>query len=73
MLKRWVDHYRTDRVTCRGAWLPEGEFGAGPMPVATYASFDKTLNAGHELLPLRMITDVTTSAGPPPPRARCAA
>ena len=62
MLTRWVDHYRKDRVTCRGAWLPEGEFGAGPMPVATYASLDKTLNAGLELLPLRMITDVTTSA-----------
>lgn len=62
MLARWVDHYRKDRVTCRGAWLPEGEFGAGPMPVATYASFDKTLNAGLEMVPLRMITDVTTSA-----------
>ena len=62
MLTRWIDHYRADRVTCRGAWLPEGEFGAGPMPVATYASFDKTLNAGLELVPLRMITDVTTSA-----------
>ena len=62
MLTRWVDHYRRDRVTCRGAWLPEGEFGAGPMPVATYASFDKTLNAGLEMVPLRMITDVTTSA-----------
>ncbi|GAB3025515.1 enhanced intracellular survival protein [Nocardioides flavus (ex Wang et al. 2016)] len=59
---RWVKHYRNDRVTVRGAWLPEGEFGAGPMPVATYASLDKTLNAGRELLPLRMITDVTTSA-----------
>lgn len=59
---RWVKHYRADRVTVRGAWLPEGEFGAGPMPVATYASLDKTLNAGRELLPLRMITDVTTSA-----------
>lgn len=58
---RWVKHYRADRVTVRGAWLPEGEFGAGPMPVATYASLDKTLNAGRELLPLRMITDVTTS------------
>ncbi|WP_210439741.1 GNAT family N-acetyltransferase [Nocardioides xinjiangensis] len=61
MVERWVAHYRTDRVIVRGAWLPEGEFGAGPMPVATYASFDKTLNAGRELLPLRMITDVTTS------------
>jgi predicted acetyltransferase len=61
-IERWVKHYRADGVTVRGAWLPEGEFGAGPMPVATYASLDKTLNAGRELLPLRMITDVTTSA-----------
>ena len=59
---RWVGHYRADRVTVRGAWLPAGEFGAGPMPVATYASLDKTLNAGRGLVPLRMITDVTTSA-----------
>lgn len=62
LITRWVNHYRADRVTVRGAWLPAGEFGAGPMPVATYASLDKTLNAGRELLPLRMITDVTTSA-----------
>ena len=61
-VERWVRHYRADDVTVRGAWLPEGELGAGPLPVATYASFDKTLNAGRELLPLRMITDVTTSA-----------
>ena len=61
MITRWVDHYRNDRVNVSGAWLPEGEFGAGPMPVATYASLDKTLNTGHELLPLRMVTDVTTS------------
>ena len=62
LVERWVRHYRTDDVSVSGAWLPEGEFGAGPMPVATYASLDKTLNAGRELLPLRMITDVTTSA-----------
>jgi predicted acetyltransferase len=62
LVDRWVGHYRQDRVTVRGAWLPAGEFGAGPMPVATYASLDKTLNAGRELLPLRMVTDVTTSA-----------
>ncbi len=62
LVTRWMDHYRKDGVIVRGAWLPEGEFGAGSMPVATYASFDKTLNAGLELLPLRMITDVTTSA-----------
>jgi predicted acetyltransferase len=62
MVERWVRHYRSDQVTVRGAWLPAGEFGAGPMPVATYASLDKTLNAGRGLVPLRMITDVTTSA-----------
>ncbi|MBL0746093.1 GNAT family N-acetyltransferase [Nocardioides baculatus] len=62
MVERWVRHYRADEVDVSGAWLPEGEFGAGPWPVATYASLDKTLNAGRELLPLRMITDVTTSA-----------
>lgn len=60
-VRRWIELYRKDGVVCRGAWLPEGEFGAGPLPVATYASFDKTLNAGLELLPLRMVTDVTTS------------
>lgn len=59
--KRWLTHMRADDVVCTGAWLPAGEFGAGPAPVATFASFDKTLNAGHEMLPLRMITDVTTS------------
>jgi predicted acetyltransferase len=62
LVDRWVRHYRTDRVIVRGAWLPDGELGAGPMPVATYASLDKTLNAGRGLVPLRMITDVTTSA-----------
>ena len=62
LIEKWVGHYRTDDVLVTGAWLPAGEFGAGPMPVATYASLDKTLNAGRELVPLRMITDVTTSA-----------
>lgn len=62
LIEKWVTHYRADAVTVRGAWLPEGEFAAGPTPVATFASFDKTLNAGRGLVPLRMITDVTTSA-----------
>ncbi|MBC2932672.1 GNAT family N-acetyltransferase [Nocardioides sp. zg-1228] len=61
LVERGIGHYRTDRVTVRGAWLPDAELGSGPMPVATYASLDKTLNAGRELLPLRMVTDVTTS------------
>lgn len=60
-VRRWTELSRADGAVCRGAWLPEGEIGAGPLPVATYTSFDKTLNAGLELLPLRMITDVTVS------------
>lgn len=59
--KRWLAHVRADGAVCSGAWLPEGEFGAGPVPVATFCYFDKTLNAGLDLVPLRMITDVTTS------------
>ena len=60
-LRHWTAISRADGCTCRGAWLPDGELGSGPTPVATYTSFDKTLNAGHELLPLRMVTDVTVS------------
>lgn len=60
-LRHWTAISRADGCTCRGAWLPEGELGSGPMPVATYTSFDKTINAGHEMLPLRMVTDVTVS------------
>ena len=57
----WRAHLAADGVVCRGAWLPEGAYGAGPAPVATTSWFDKTLNLGRELLPLRMITDVTAS------------
>ncbi|WP_167305867.1 GNAT family N-acetyltransferase [Nocardioides euryhalodurans] len=60
--KLWLEHVEADGVVCRGAWLPADAFGAGPVPVATTSWFDKTLNVGREMLPLRMITDVTTSA-----------
>jgi len=60
-LKVWLHHVEVDDVECRGVWLPEGAFGAGPVPVATTSWFDKTLNTGRGLLPLRMITDVTTN------------
>jgi hypothetical protein len=57
----WREHVDVDGVVCRGVWLPEGAYGAGPVPVATTAWFDKTLNVGRQPLPLRMITDVTAS------------
>ena len=59
--KLWLEHVAADAVECRGAWLPEDAYGAGPIPVATTSWFDKTLHCGRELLPLRMVTDVTTS------------
>ena len=57
----WVRDARADDTTCVGAWLPDDAFGAGDGTVATTSWFDKTLNTGRVLLPLRMITDVTTS------------
>ncbi|MGZ5405130.1 MAG: GNAT family N-acetyltransferase [Nocardioides sp.] len=59
--KLWLAHVAADGVECHGAWLPEGAYGASPVPVATTSWFDKTLNCGRESLPLRMVTDVTTS------------
>jgi len=59
--KLWLEHVADDHVVCQGAWLPDDAYGAGPVPVATTSWFDKTLNVGRELLPLRMITDVTTN------------
>lgn len=59
--KLWQEHVAADRVECRGAWLPEDAYGASPVPVATTSWFDKTLHCGREHLPLRMVTDVTTS------------
>lgn len=57
----WTRHARADRQTISGAWLPESAFGASDVPVATFATFDKSLNVGHEVLPARLITDVTAS------------
>lgn len=59
--KTWLEHVAADDVECRGVWLPEDAYGASAIPVATTAWFDKTVNCGREHLPLRMVTDVTTS------------
>jgi predicted acetyltransferase len=59
--KGWLEHVRADNVVLLGAWSTESRVGPGTIPVATYASFDKTLNVGAGLLPLRMITDVTVA------------
>ncbi len=58
----WLAGIRADDQRTAGAWLPAGEFGAGLRPVGTFASFDKTLNAGLDVIGVHMITDITVSA-----------
>lgn len=60
-VRGWREHVHADRVTVRGAWLAEPRVAPTTLPVATFASFDKTLHTGADLLPLRMITDVTVA------------
>ncbi|HEX5088848.1 MAG TPA: GNAT family N-acetyltransferase [Nocardioides sp.] len=55
------DHLVTDGATVRGVWLDRPVLGAGDIPVATYLSYDKTLNTGRGLQPARMISMVTVS------------
>jgi predicted acetyltransferase len=57
----WRETVRADAMRIAGAWLPEGTFGAGSLPVATFSSWTKTLNTGAEQVPLHMISDVTVS------------
>ncbi len=57
----WLDHLKADGARLRGAWLDRPAVGSGHEPVATFSSFDKTLDVDGTLLPLRMITDVTVS------------
>lgn len=59
--RRYLDTAARDQMRATGVWLPESSVGAGPVPVATYMSFDGTLNTGADLVPVWMITDVTVS------------
>ena len=59
--KYFGDHLRADDVVLRGVWQEKPALGSGAIPVATYSSFDKTLNTGRGLQPARLITDVTVS------------
>lgn len=58
---RYAECVAADGGRTTGAWLPASAFGSGPEPVATYRSFDGTLNTGAALIPAWMITDVTVS------------
>jgi len=55
------EHLLADEVLMRGVWQEAPVLGSGAIPVATYASYDKTINTGRGLRPVRMVSDVTVS------------
>ncbi|GGD20489.1 GNAT family N-acetyltransferase [Nocardioides daphniae] len=57
----WLSDVRGNSARLHGAWLPEGSYGSGPVPVATVTSWDGELNTGAEVVPLHMISDVTVA------------
>jgi predicted acetyltransferase len=60
--KTFRQHLVADDATLRGVWQDRPVLGSSNLPVATYTSFDKTINVGGgRRLPVRMISDVTVS------------
>ncbi|ANH36827.1 Enhanced intracellular survival protein [Nocardioides dokdonensis FR1436] len=60
--KHWIEHSRVDDVTLRAVLPRRSAIGGTPRPVATFTSWDQQLNVGGpDLLPVRMITDVTVA------------
>jgi len=55
------DHLEADEVVLRGFWQEAPALGSGKIPVATYSSYDKTINTGRGLQAVRMVSDVTVS------------
>ncbi len=55
------EHLDADDVVVRGVWQDAPMLGSGTIPVATYSSYDKTINTGRGLQPVRMVSDVTVS------------
>ena len=55
------EHLDADDVVVRGVWQDAPALGSGTIPVATYSSYDKTINTGRGLHPVRLVSDVTVS------------
>ena len=55
------EHLDADDVMLRGFWQEQPALGSGAIPVATYSSYDKTINTGRGLQAVRMVSDVTVS------------
>lgn len=60
-LEKWAAVQRLDHAVQRGVWERPDLPLASPIPVATFGYFDKHLNTGSSMLPVRMISDVTVS------------
>ena len=60
-VEKWLAVQRAEQAVLRGVWEGSRLPLAGPVPVATFGFFDKHLNTGSSMLPVRMITDVTVS------------
>ncbi|WP_461108676.1 GNAT family N-acetyltransferase [Tessaracoccus terricola] len=62
-LEVWHSYLREDRTRLRRIMADEQRpFGLQDHPVATFASWDGTINTGTELAPTNFITDVTVQA-----------
>jgi predicted acetyltransferase len=61
MRRHFGEHLEADDAVLRGVWQDAPALGSGTVPVATYASYDKTINTGRGLQPVRMVSDVTVS------------
>lgn len=59
--RHWLEDVRGNGTRLHGAWLPEGVYGSGPVPVATVVSWLGSINTGSQLLDLHMVSDVTVS------------
>ena len=61
-LRRWHDNLLTDGTRLRVVHDTDRPFGMAAEPVATFASWDGTINPGHGLAATNFITDVTVQA-----------
>ncbi|MEO6020828.1 MAG: GNAT family N-acetyltransferase [Knoellia sp.] len=58
---KWLAAQRADDAINEGVWEPDHLALGNGVPVATFAHFVKTLNAGAATIPAWMITDVTVA------------
>lgn len=61
-LRLWHENLLTDRTRLRVVHDTGRPFGMASEPVATFASWGGTINAGHDLAATNFITDVTVQA-----------